>query len=113
MLAGLLFYFTIFNASAQTKTDKGKITQQKATAKSNAKRSKKDSTVMMASTSNHPAFSSTAEISPRITDPTINAMNERAAGAPVPKKSSGIIGVPKYSNGFANGHVFLSSTTDT
>jgi hypothetical protein len=48
-----------------------------------------------------------------ISDPTINALNHRAAGGNVPISRSGIVGMPKRAYGFANGKILLRNTTAT
>lgn len=111
MLAGWLFCFAAIAASAQTKGHKEKATQRKTVVKSGTQRNKSDSTVALVNSNSYPAFTPKAETRLRITDPTIRLLNERAAGAPVPKNSSGIIGASKHSNGFANGHVLLRTTS--
>lgn len=103
-LAGLLFCFAIINASAQTKGHKERTAQQKTVVKS-------DSTVVLMNSNGYPAFAPKAERRFHIADPTVTMLNERAAGAPVPKNSSGIIGASKHSNGFANGHLLLRTTS--
>ena len=113
MLTGLLFCFVAFNASAQTKAHSKKGTTLKASHKSKAKNAKSDTTVMLTNSGSYPAMATDASTNFRIADPTINALNAKAAGATVPKSTSELIGLPKYRNGFANGHILLRNTTAT
>lgn len=112
-LVSLLFCFAVSAASAQTKAHKGRTAQQKNAPAAKAKSGKSDSTVVLVNTNSYPAFATKPDVKFRIADPTINNLNRRAAGAPVPKNSSGIIGVSKHGNGFANGHILLRTTTAT
>lgn len=109
----MLFCFSLSAASAQTKAHKEKTAQQKTSAANKAKSGKKDSTVVLLNSNSYPAFAAKPEAKFRIADPTINSLNQRAAGAPVPAGSSGIIGLGKHGNGFANGHILLRTTTAT
>ena len=49
----------------------------------------------------------------RIYDPTINALNQRAAGSNIRISGTNIVGMPKGSYGFANGRILLRTTTAT
>lgn len=72
----------------------------------------KEDTVVLSSTSANKAYGlSVGRFS--IADPTINVLNQRASGSNVPVSSSGIVGMPKRTYGFAHGKILLRSTTAT
>lgn len=72
----------------------------------------KEDTVVLSSTSANEAYSpSGGRFS--IADPTINVLNQRASGSNVPVSSSGIVGMPKRTYGFAHGKILLRPTTAT
>jgi hypothetical protein len=48
-----------------------------------------------------------------IADPTIKALNEKASGGDVKIGTTGIVGAPKGTYGFANGHILFYTTTST
>jgi hypothetical protein len=69
-----------------------------------------DNTVSLTSTSANQAYAGSARRF-SIADPTINILNERANGSNIPVGSSGIVGMPKSTYGFANGKILLRNTT--
>lgn len=70
----------------------------------------KDTAVSLANSSANNARSS-AGTKLEIADPTVNFMNSRAMGAPLPANASPILGMPKATYGIANGRILLRSTT--
>jgi len=79
-----------------------------ATAKKQTQTEKAQDAVSLTSTSTNEAYSSNRLA---ISDPTINVLNMRASGNNVPISSSGIVGMPKGTYGFARGKILLRSTT--
>jgi hypothetical protein len=67
--------------------------------------------VSLNAVSNNQAHANTDMSSFTISDPTIRALNQRAAGYDVPLGPSGILGMPKRKYGFASGKLLLRSTT--
>ena len=85
--------------------------QKKAPAKKTAR---PDSTVSISSVSSYNAMAPrTGSGTLSISDPTINALNARAAGGNVTIGSSGVPGMPKRAYGFANGRLMLHNSTGT
>lgn len=74
-----------------------------------AQAAKGTATSLSVTTANEAKGNAAAPQRYQIADPTIRALNSRANGNPLPVGSSGIIGVPKRSYGFANGHIQLRS----
>lgn len=107
VLFGLFVCLLSVTASAQTKRATKKMRQTKKVSKLTA--GKNDNATTLSNTTSYPAFAPTTGL--RISDPTINRFNERAAGSNVRISGSGIAGMPKGSYGFANGHILLRNTT--
>lgn len=102
--------------TAQDKKNKDPV--KKATAQKNrvqkpVNRSEKDTnenlTYRLTSTSTNKAFANRQSATPRfsIADPIIGALNAKAGGNPIEISSSGIVGVPKGTYGFAHGKIIL------
>jgi hypothetical protein len=106
-------------ALAQTsvkKNSKQQTMKSKSTAGKGAKkatpRNKAGESVSFTATSSHAAYGRAGRRF-SIADPTINVLNQRANGSNVPVSSSGIVGMPKGTYGFANGKILLRPTTAT
>lgn len=89
--------------------------EKKPPQKENKDRSVKlDSTQTLLNSGSHQAFSNAAVTTDLpIADPTIRALNARANGIPVNIGRSGIVGVPKGTYGYSNGHIFFRTTSAT
>lgn len=111
MLAALVVCFAALNAPAQTKTHNATTPAHKASHRSKAKSSKADSTAVLTNSNSYPALAAKPDATLRIADPVINTLNAKAAGATVPQSTLKMMGLPKYRNGFANGHILLRNTT--
>lgn len=115
----ILVIATGYAGSVQAQTGKKISKQQTAKKKSTAKKATtqaatvKTGTVTLTSSSTNKAYNHAAAVRFSIADPTINALNQRAAGNNVPVSSSGIVGMPKRTYGFANGKILLRNTTAT
>jgi hypothetical protein len=72
-------------------------------------------TYILTSTSNNKAYSSILNQNNQyqIVDPTIRALNDKANGGDVKISSSGIVGMPKGTYGFAKGHVTFYTAGST
>jgi hypothetical protein len=106
--------FFLLNAEAQTKSAKKKTVTKKAVAKkTNQKATKQTSTVELNNVGANTAYGTVAPTGLRIADPTINVMNQRAAGADINFRNSPVVGMPKGTYGIANGRILLRSTTAT
>lgn len=99
-------------ATAQTKDAKKKPAQQTSVVKKERKAATTTSSTSLNNTGRYSAFAADTTSALRISDPTINRLNMRAAGANLPG-GSGIVGMPKGSYGFANGRILLRTTTAT
>jgi hypothetical protein len=114
VLLNLLFFCFIINAEAQTKSSKKKAGTKKAVTKKTSKPAKQDTgTVVLKNTNANAAYAPAATTGLRIADPTINALNQRAAGADINLRTSPIVGMPKGTYGIANGRILLRNTTAT
>ena len=109
MFFSFLFCVFVVASFAQSTNAKKKKQPVKTVAKNRNATAKKDSTVVLSSVGHYDAFAPSAKLS--IADPTINQLNLRASGADVRISSSGIVGMPKRTYGFANGHILLRNTT--
>lgn len=93
---------------AQT-TQNHKAGKQQATGKMGTTKKQKnpqDSIFSLSDTSAHNAFANRQAVNRLyIADPVIRALNAKANGAPINFGSSGLIGVPKGTYGFANGRI--------
>lgn len=94
----------------QQQTVKKKVAEKKVSRKASVSNK---NTITLASASDNQAYGNAPVRRFSIADPIINLLNQRAAGTHVPFRSSGIIGMPKGMYGFANGKIFLRSTTAT
>lgn len=93
-------------------TNKNTILQKKARQKKDTTATQ--STITLSSTSNNRAFANGYSANRfQITDPTLQALNAKAAGANIKFKGSPMIGVPKGTYGFANGKLTLYSNGST
>ena len=111
VLLGMMSFCFMLNATAQTKTAKKKTAAKKSVAKKTKPSRKNADTVVLKSTSSNAAYAPAAGL--RIADPTVNAMNQRAAGADINLRRSPIAGLPKATYGVANGRILLRNTTAT
>lgn len=73
----------------------------------------KDSVVSLQSTTNYFAFDANASQVLEISDPLILELKRRFYGADVKISGSGVVGMPNGTYGFADGQLFLRSTTAT
>ena len=99
----------MMSAMAQTKKPPNSITKWHKLGK--ATTIKKSKPVTLTSTSENKAYTASAINRLQISDSTINLLNQRAAGINVNVGSSGIVGMPKGTYGFANGRIWLRKTT--
>lgn len=97
----------VLAATAQTKASKNKNAQRTTAKKTTVNRD--TVRVSLVNTARYDARAGRY----RISDPTINRMNQRAAGYDLPLGASGIAGMPRGSYGFANGKILLRNTTAT
>ena len=105
--------FTNYTSAQTTKSGK-KILPKKTVVKKPSKTIVKDTAsgvIRLMSTSTNEANSVGSRLN--IADPTIKAFNQKAAGADLKLSGSGIVGMPNGTYGFANGKIFLRSTTAT
>lgn len=109
VLTGVMMCCFVLHGLAQQRV----TTAKKQVVGKKAKTVQKDSSVALVSTTSYKAFSPAADNSLRISDPTINSFNQRAAGADIRISGSGIANMPKGSYGFANGKILLRNTTAT
>lgn len=101
-------------AEAQVKSGKKKASTKNLVVKKAAKPAKKDKgTVMLTNASANAAYAPSATEPLRIADPTIKALNLRAAGADINSNVSPIMGMPKATYGIANGKILFRNTTAT
>ena len=72
-------------------------------------------TYTLTNTTNNKAYSSVLSQNNQyqIADPTVRALNEKAIGGDVKISSSGIVGMPKGTYGFAKGHVTFYTAGST
>lgn len=126
LLALILCFGLAATSSAQTVQKKNAVKQHALKKKSaaaktdnvSASKEKKEEVVSLTSTSANQAYSGADTVATAgrrfsIADPTINILNQRASGSNVPVSSSGIVGMPKGTYGFANGKILLRPTTAT
>ena len=111
MLLGIMSFCFLLNADAQAKTLKKKTVKKSVTRKAKAAAKDKDTaTVTLATATNNAAYAPSGTRF-QISDPTINTLNQRAAGAPVQTNTSPVMGMPKATYGIANGRILLRNTT--
>ena len=110
LLFSLLSLGFLLNAEAQTKSNIKKGPTKKLVAKKSSQTQKADSsTTELTSTSVNNAFAPPAGL--RISDPTINLMNQRAAGSTSMFDNKPVVGMPKSTYGVANGKILFRNTT--
>lgn len=103
--------------SAEAQTGKKPVTQKAVNQGTLVKKAYEENTavtqdsVFLTSGSANQAYGPAFSQQYYIADPTIKALNQRAAGYDVFVGSSGIIGMPKRKYGFANGKLLLRNTT--
>ena len=110
----VLVVFSILCSHAQTGSKP--IKKKSVTQKPYAKTTRHKETIQQESVSLNAVSNNQAHANPgvspfTISDPTIRALNQRAAGYDVPVGPSGILGMPKRKYGLANGKLLLRSTT--
>jgi hypothetical protein len=107
---------------AQTKKTQKKGTStvkknQAASKKQTAAKSTGPKTYSLQSSGANKAYYNTSAASEinrlYIADPTIKTLNEKANGGDVKIGSTGIVGAPKGTYGFANGHILFYTTSST
>lgn len=115
MFLCLTALFFVLSAMSQTKTTTKKKTQSPGNTqqKKNTQRSPNFNTVTLTSESTDPAKNTSMNMQVhnlRISDPILNALDARAAGADIRINKSGIVGMPKRAFGIANGKIYLGTT---
>lgn len=115
MFLCLTALFFVLPATAQTKTTTKKKfqTASKTQQKKNTQKSTNYNTVILTSESAYPAKKTSMNIPVQnlsISDPILNALDARAAGADIRINKSGIVGMPKRAFGIANGKIYLGTT---
>ncbi|HYO20851.1 MAG TPA: hypothetical protein VER36_00510 [Flavisolibacter sp.] len=110
VLLSIICFCFIVNADAQAKAAKKKSPAKKSVAKKTKAAAKDTVTVRLSNTTNSAAYAPSGTRY-QIADPTINALNQRAAGAPVQRNTSPVLGMPKATYGIANGRILLRNTT--
>jgi hypothetical protein len=123
----LVLCFGFSATSSAQSADRKKVVRQQTVQRKSTETNKAGATttqsqnngeVSLTSTTTNQAYG-TADTASRagrrfsIADPTINVLNQRASGSNVPISSSGIVGMPKGTYGFANGKILLRPTTAT
>jgi hypothetical protein len=101
-------------ANRRTTAKQQSVKSKRAVAEHNSgsRQMAREDSVVLSSSSTHEAYRpSGGRFS--IADPTITVLNQRANGNNVPVSSSGIVGMPKGTYGFANGKILLRPTTAT
>src|SRR5574337_717448 len=106
------------NVYSQASPKKMKQTVHSKAASANKKKSpstKSSPTVILNTTSSHPAKANTIPLLSSqkkyaITDPILTTLNAGANGKNIQFNKSGIVGMPKHAYGFANGHITLHAT---
>jgi hypothetical protein len=116
-----ILYYTVLvlslvsaQANAQKKSTKGKTTQKPKAVPTN-KPTASANTLMLNSVGNYPAKANIHSLSMAtnnytISDPILTTLSARANGANIRFNNSGIVGMPKSTYGFANGHISLKTT---
>ena len=84
-----------------------------ASARIQEKKAANTDSVSFNSISSYQAYGTPAARPFSIADPTINALRQQAGGNTTLVSSSGIVGMPRRSYGFANGKILLRNTTAT
>lgn len=115
VLLGIVSMCFFVNAEAQTKTTKKSTAKKLVTKTNKAKKTtaKDTSTVVLTKATTNAAYAPAGSTRLQIADPTVNTLNRRAAGAPLPADAKPIIGMPKATYGIANGRILLRNTTAT
>ncbi|HUC80726.1 MAG TPA: hypothetical protein VMR70_07395 [Flavisolibacter sp.] len=112
VLLGIVSMCFLVNAEAQTKPAKKSAVKKTAAKAAKTKKAvTKDTAVVLTSTTTNAAYAPAANGRLQIADPTVNTLNLRSAGAPLPTDAKPIIGMPKATYGIANGRILLRSTT--
>lgn len=93
-----------------------KMRKQPAAKKSTAREAQNKNTadseaISLTTISTNEAYDSASTRRFSIADPTINALNEQAAGNTRLVSPSGVVGMPKRAYGFSNGRILLRPTT--
>jgi hypothetical protein len=116
LAAVLLLICTNIYSQASSKKMKQAVHSKAVSANKKKRPSTKSSTsVIINTTSSHPAKANALTLSPSqkeyaIADPIVTTLNARANGENIQFNKSGIVGMPKHAYGFANGHVTLHTT---
>lgn len=114
VLLAIVSMCIFLNTEAQTKSVKKTGTKKSVTKAAKAKKTAaKDTVTVFRNTSANAAFAPATNTRLQIADPTVNALNRRAAGAPLPADAKPILGMPKATYGIANGRIMLRNTTAT
>lgn len=93
---------------AKTAATKHKIAARK---ESQQKAKATEQTVSLMAVGENEAYGTAPARRFSIADPTINALNQQAAGNTKIVSPSGVVGMPKRAYGFANGKILLRPTT--
>lgn len=112
----LLFIGSSATALAQTKGNSGKGSRQTVARQNTAKQKSQQADATAKASGFFLSIDTSQAYGPRsysIADPMIRMLNQKANGKNVQISSSGIVGVPNGTYGFANGKLFLRQTTAT
>jgi hypothetical protein len=111
VLVGIVSVFVSLGIQAQTKPAKksGIKAGSSKTVRAQSSPLNDTASVVLVNTGSNAAFSTRL----RITDPTVNTLSNRAAGAPIADGAKPIIGMPRSTYGIANGRILLRNTTAT
>ncbi len=101
------------DAQPVKKKTKAAASKQKTAANKETRSGTKpeDNTVTLTAAGENQAYATTPARRFSIADPTINALNQQAAGSSTIVSPSGVVGMPKRAYGFANGKILLRPTT--
>jgi hypothetical protein len=119
MLTLLLAFLMVSVQAQQNKKTQKKQVASKTVAKSKPVQKSNAPAISLNSSSAYPAFATRPAgpaLSPgqaQISDPTLRAMIRNTTSTDVRKSRSGVVGMPKGSYGFANGHLTLYTTGTT
>ena len=110
-----LGYTNVAQAQKSRKATKQQSVQKRASNKTVKKTpaATADTAFSLTSASANQAFGNAPARRFSIADPLVNTLNQQAAGAETQVSSSGIVGMPKRTYGFANGKILLRNTTAT